>query len=151
MLNSNNFNQETREFIPKRTLSDNITLILAEFVGFLFSLILNSMGFLSFLIFNTKIHIIVSLQLPIYLVLSFWLHYKYNHFRTSKERKVNFLLILLNTLFFIQMIISSLLQITYLQLFASLMLIFIVSAFENCNCNEEEELNVIIKFFVSIY
>lgn len=53
--------------------------------------------------------------------------------------------------FYLQLFTCSLLNVSLLQLIATMSADFVMSLVENCNCEQEEELSVIVKFFSSIY
>lgn len=151
MMNTDSTNQSQIHNKNKRTLPQNVILNFSKFIEFLFQSTLNILGFASFLIFRLKISFICAWIAIFTLILFYYFYKKYYTLRTSKENKYYVFESVANVSFYLLLAFcSETNQKTSLALFG-LVFSFLIKMIQNCTCENDEEMNVIFKFFSSIY
>lgn len=126
-------------------------LIISQFTEFLFLVMSNIIGFLAYLIFDLDVYL-VTLSIAFFAgILHFWHYKKYKGIKTHKENKMHVAASVLNVTFFLILSLTDILKIGYSYSIIALVSLYVITTLKNCSCENDEEMNVIFKFFSSIY
>lgn len=109
------------------------------------------MGILSYFIISTPIFIILIFICIIKCFLNIWYYKVYKHILLKREKRAFLVLCMMDIILYTQIIIASVFSLPYSMSAISFIIIYLIQIYSNCQCQNEEEIDVIFNFFGSIY
>ena len=109
------------------------------------------MSILAFLIIKTPIFIIFISLCFIKCILNIWYYKVYKHILFKREKRAFLVLCILDIILYTQLCVANLFSLPYSMVVFCFLIIYFIQIYSNCQCQNEEEIDVIFNFFGSIY